>query len=177
MNNYQGPCRIVVSLVTEEEPPMLHAHSLTGKNASEDGMVTVQIGPDQGMTARWILNIKYFIFSASHHIVAILELDSHTHYPYIYCFALIFVYCWFLVWEENQTTQWKTFVAWEKTTFWNKLSSYISPAVLGFTLGLQKWKFDTKLSDIFSTNTILHYYFLGSLVSQILEYSMLQRRG
>nr|ALG40994.1 NF-kappa B [Actinia tenebrosa] len=51
LNNYRGPCRIVVSLVTEEEPYMPHAHSLTGKNASKEGIVTVQIGPEQGMSA------------------------------------------------------------------------------------------------------------------------------
>ena len=31
---------------------MPHAHSLIGKN-SNDGVVTVQIGPDHGMTARY----------------------------------------------------------------------------------------------------------------------------
>ena len=50
--NYQGPARIVVSLVTVDEPPMPHAHSLIGKNAV-NGVVTVQIGPEQGMTARY----------------------------------------------------------------------------------------------------------------------------
>jgi hypothetical protein len=45
----------VVSLVTEEEPYMPHAHSLTGKNASAEGIVTVQIGPEQGMTARYVI--------------------------------------------------------------------------------------------------------------------------
>ena len=49
--NYQGPARIVVSLVTVDEPPMPHAHSLIGKN-SNNGAVTVQIGPEHGMTAR-----------------------------------------------------------------------------------------------------------------------------
>ena len=49
--NYQGPARIVVSLVTVDEPPMPHAHSLIGKN-SNNGVVTVQIGPEHGMTAR-----------------------------------------------------------------------------------------------------------------------------
>lgn len=50
--NYQGPARIVVSLVTVGDPPMPHAHSLIGKN-SMNGVVTVQIGPEQGMTARY----------------------------------------------------------------------------------------------------------------------------
>lgn len=48
--NYHGPARIVVSLVTVDEPPMPHAHSLIGKN-SNNGAVTVQIGPEHGMTA------------------------------------------------------------------------------------------------------------------------------
>lgn len=48
--NYKGPARIVVSLVTSDDNPMPHAHSLIGKNAS-NGVVTVQIGPEQGMTA------------------------------------------------------------------------------------------------------------------------------
>lgn len=51
--NYKGPARIVVSLVTLEDPPMPHAHSLVGKNA-QNGTVTVQIGPEQGMTARYV---------------------------------------------------------------------------------------------------------------------------
>ena len=50
--NYKGPARIVVSLVTAEDPPRPHAHSLVGKNAT-NGNVTVQIGTEQGMTARW----------------------------------------------------------------------------------------------------------------------------
>ncbi|XP_073234456.1 nuclear factor NF-kappa-B p105 subunit-like [Porites lutea] len=50
LSNYHGPARIVVSLVTVSEPYMPHAHSLIGKN-SNDGVVTVQIGPEQGMTA------------------------------------------------------------------------------------------------------------------------------
>lgn len=48
--NYKGPARIVVSLVTSDDNPMPHAHSLIGKNAS-NGVVTVQIGPEHGMTA------------------------------------------------------------------------------------------------------------------------------
>ena len=54
--NYKGPARIVVSLVTSDENPMPHAHSLIGKNAS-NGVVTVQIGPEQGMTARYMISI------------------------------------------------------------------------------------------------------------------------
>ncbi|KAM7449939.1 Nuclear factorNF-kappa-B p105 subunit [Porites harrisoni] len=50
LSNYHGPARIVVSLVTVTEPHMPHAHSLIGKN-SNDGVVTVQIGPEHGMTA------------------------------------------------------------------------------------------------------------------------------
>ena len=35
---------------------MPHAHSLIGKNAA-NGVVTVQIGPEHGMTARYMFSI------------------------------------------------------------------------------------------------------------------------
>ena len=50
--NYKGPARIVVSLVTNEETPRPHAHSLVGKHCKE-GLCTVQVGP-KDMTARWV---------------------------------------------------------------------------------------------------------------------------
>lgn len=62
--NYKGPARIVVSLVTSDENPMPHAHSLIGKNAS-NGVVTVQIGPEQGMTARCMISIIITIVFAN----------------------------------------------------------------------------------------------------------------
>ena len=62
--NYKGPARIVVSLVTSDENPMPHAHSLIGKNAS-NGVVTVQIGPEQGMTARYMISIIITIVFAN----------------------------------------------------------------------------------------------------------------
>lgn len=62
--NYKGPARIVVSLVTSDENPMPHAHSLIGKNAS-NGVVTVQIGPEQGMTARYMISILITIVFAN----------------------------------------------------------------------------------------------------------------
>ena len=65
LNNYHGPARIVVSLVTVTEPYMPHAHSLIGKN-SNDGVVTVQIGPEHGMTARYcnldiVIKVKAYL--------------------------------------------------------------------------------------------------------------------
>ena len=39
---------------------MPHAHSLIGKN-SNDGVVTVQIGPEHGMTARYNCNLDIVI--------------------------------------------------------------------------------------------------------------------
>lgn len=47
---------------------MPHAHSLIGKN-SNDGVVTVQIGPEQGMTARYfnldiVIEVKTYIVHA-----------------------------------------------------------------------------------------------------------------
>ena len=59
LHNYHGPARIVVSLVTVTEPHMPHAHSLIGKN-SNDGVVTVQIGPEHGMIA-WYCNLDIVI--------------------------------------------------------------------------------------------------------------------
>nr|XP_054773081.1 nuclear factor NF-kappa-B p105 subunit-like [Lytechinus pictus] len=47
--NYKGPARIVVSLVTSEDTPRPHAHSLVGKHC-KDGLCTVQVGP-KDMTA------------------------------------------------------------------------------------------------------------------------------
>lgn len=62
--NYKGPARIVVSLVTSDDNPMPHAHSLIGKNAS-NGVVTVQIGPEHGMTARYMFSIIIAIVFAN----------------------------------------------------------------------------------------------------------------
>lgn len=42
--NYKGDARIVVSLVTDEEVPKPHAHSLVGKHCC-NGICTVQVGP------------------------------------------------------------------------------------------------------------------------------------
>ena len=47
--NYQGFARIVVQLVTNEENPRLHPHSLVGKQC-QNGICTVQCGPTD-MTA------------------------------------------------------------------------------------------------------------------------------
>ncbi|XP_071485203.1 nuclear factor NF-kappa-B p105 subunit-like [Diadema antillarum] len=47
--NYKGSARIVVSLVTNEDTPRPHAHSLVGKHC-RDGLCTVQVGP-KDMTA------------------------------------------------------------------------------------------------------------------------------
>ena len=58
LSNYHGPARIVVSLVTVDEPYMPHAHSLIGKNVN-DGVLTVQIGPEHGMTARYTFKKMY----------------------------------------------------------------------------------------------------------------------
>ncbi|XP_072050550.1 nuclear factor NF-kappa-B p105 subunit-like isoform X2 [Amphiura filiformis] len=49
IQNYKGPARLVVSLVTNEDVPKPHAHSLVGKNCS-GGLCTVQVGPTD-MTA------------------------------------------------------------------------------------------------------------------------------
>lgn len=41
IENYSGPARIVVSLVTDEAHPHDHAHKLVGKNCN-DGICTVE---------------------------------------------------------------------------------------------------------------------------------------
>ncbi|XP_062517490.1 nuclear factor NF-kappa-B p105 subunit-like isoform X2 [Corticium candelabrum] len=48
--NYEGRARIVVSLVTLDNPPRPHAHSLVGKN-TRNGQCIVELGPEQKMSA------------------------------------------------------------------------------------------------------------------------------
>jgi nuclear factor NF-kappa-B p105 subunit len=48
--SYDGKARIVVSLVTLDNPPRPHAHSLVGKN-TRNGQCIVEVGPEQKMTA------------------------------------------------------------------------------------------------------------------------------
>jgi len=48
--HYRGRARIVISLVTESDPPYPHAHSIVGKN-TENGQCTVEIGPESDMCA------------------------------------------------------------------------------------------------------------------------------
>ena len=48
---YRGRARIVVSLVSETDPPTPHAHSIVGKN-TEDGKCMVEIGPETDMYAQ-----------------------------------------------------------------------------------------------------------------------------
>uniref|UniRef100_A0AAY4BZ86 RHD domain-containing protein n=1 Tax=Denticeps clupeoides TaxID=299321 RepID=A0AAY4BZ86_9TELE len=44
--NYLGRARIEVQLVTNTDPPRVHAHSLVGKQCNENGICTVDVGPN-----------------------------------------------------------------------------------------------------------------------------------
>eukprot|EP00118_Oscarella_pearsei_P017684 m.177408 g.177408 ORF g.177408 m.177408 type:complete len:939 (+) comp39158_c2_seq68:4396-7212(+) len=48
--HYTGKARLMLSLVTNDNPPRPHAHSLVGKNA-QSGQCTVEFDPDQNMCA------------------------------------------------------------------------------------------------------------------------------
>ena len=48
---YRGQARVVVSLVTDSDPPKPHAHSIVGKNAN-DGRCIVELGPETDMYAQ-----------------------------------------------------------------------------------------------------------------------------
>ena len=48
---YRGRARVMVSLVTETDPPTPHAHSIVGKNA-QDGRCIVEIGQETDMYAQ-----------------------------------------------------------------------------------------------------------------------------
>ncbi|XP_072347980.1 nuclear factor NF-kappa-B p100 subunit isoform X2 [Scyliorhinus torazame] len=50
--NYTGNAKIVVQLVTAKNPPKLHAHSLVGKQCTDDGVCIVPVGP-KDMTAQF----------------------------------------------------------------------------------------------------------------------------
>uniref|UniRef100_A0A1A8CUT9 Nuclear factor of kappa light polypeptide gene enhancer in B-cells 2, p49/p100 n=1 Tax=Nothobranchius kadleci TaxID=1051664 RepID=A0A1A8CUT9_NOTKA len=46
INNYVGHARVEVQLVTHIDPPRVHAHSLVGRHCNENGMCTLDIGPN-----------------------------------------------------------------------------------------------------------------------------------
>ena len=48
---YRGRARVMVSLVTDTDPPKPHAHAIVGKNAN-DGRCLVEIGPETDMYAQ-----------------------------------------------------------------------------------------------------------------------------
>lgn len=49
---YRGRARVMVSLVSDSDPPRPHAHSIVGKNAS-DGRCIVELGPETDMYAQF----------------------------------------------------------------------------------------------------------------------------
>ncbi len=48
---YRGRARVMVSLVSENDPPIPHAHSIVGKN-TQDGRCTLEMGPETEMYAQ-----------------------------------------------------------------------------------------------------------------------------
>ncbi|KAI4894272.1 hypothetical protein NFI96_016299 [Prochilodus magdalenae] len=50
--NYVGHARVEVQLVTHTEPPRVHAHSLVGKHCNENGMCSIDVGPND-LTAQF----------------------------------------------------------------------------------------------------------------------------
>uniref|UniRef100_A0A8C4QSP4 Nuclear factor of kappa light polypeptide gene enhancer in B-cells 2 (p49/p100) n=2 Tax=Eptatretus burgeri TaxID=7764 RepID=A0A8C4QSP4_EPTBU len=50
INNYTGKAKVRVQLVTNTDPPLLHAHNLVGKKVDESGSITMDVGPHD-MTA------------------------------------------------------------------------------------------------------------------------------
>ena len=48
---YRGRARVMVSLVSDTDPPVPHAHSIVGKN-SQDGMCIMEIGLESDMYAQ-----------------------------------------------------------------------------------------------------------------------------
>ncbi|XP_029963380.1 nuclear factor NF-kappa-B p100 subunit isoform X2 [Salarias fasciatus] len=46
INNYVGHARVEVQLVTHTDPPRVHAHSLVGRNCTDNGTCTLDIGPN-----------------------------------------------------------------------------------------------------------------------------------
>ena len=52
IEGYDGPARIEVSLVTDENPPRIHAHKLVGKNC-ENGVCKLEIN-STASSIRWV---------------------------------------------------------------------------------------------------------------------------
>uniref|UniRef100_A0A672N5D0 Nuclear factor NF-kappa-B p105 subunit n=1 Tax=Sinocyclocheilus grahami TaxID=75366 RepID=A0A672N5D0_SINGR len=52
VSNYLGQARIEVQLVTHTDPPRVHAHSLVGRHCNENGICTIDVGPND-LTAQF----------------------------------------------------------------------------------------------------------------------------
>ncbi|KAJ8418354.1 hypothetical protein AAFF_G00140630 [Aldrovandia affinis] len=52
VSNYLGRAKVEVQLVTHVDPPRVHAHSLVGKQCSESGVCSVDVGPND-LTAQF----------------------------------------------------------------------------------------------------------------------------
>ncbi len=46
VSNYVGHARVEVQLVTHTDPPRVHAHSLVGRHCNDNGLCTIDVGPN-----------------------------------------------------------------------------------------------------------------------------------
>ncbi|XP_059422514.1 nuclear factor NF-kappa-B p100 subunit-like isoform X2 [Carassius carassius] len=52
VSNYVGHARVEVQLVTHTDPPRVHAHSLVGRHCTDNGICTIDVGPND-LTAQF----------------------------------------------------------------------------------------------------------------------------
>uniref|UniRef100_A0A8C2KTS5 Nuclear factor of kappa light polypeptide gene enhancer in B-cells 2 (p49/p100) n=1 Tax=Cyprinus carpio TaxID=7962 RepID=A0A8C2KTS5_CYPCA len=52
VSNYLGQARVEVQLVTHTDPPRVHAHSLVGRHCNDNGICTIDVGPND-LTAQF----------------------------------------------------------------------------------------------------------------------------
>ncbi|KAL1263066.1 hypothetical protein QQF64_005805 [Cirrhinus molitorella] len=52
VSNYVGHARVEVQLVTHTDPPRVHAHSLVGRHCNDNGICTIDVGPND-LTAQF----------------------------------------------------------------------------------------------------------------------------
>uniref|UniRef100_A0A672SJH4 Nuclear factor NF-kappa-B p100 subunit-like n=1 Tax=Sinocyclocheilus grahami TaxID=75366 RepID=A0A672SJH4_SINGR len=52
VSNYVGHARVEIQLVTHTDPPRVHAHSLVGRHCSDNGICTIDVGPND-LTAQF----------------------------------------------------------------------------------------------------------------------------
>uniref|UniRef100_A0A673GDX3 Nuclear factor NF-kappa-B p100 subunit-like n=1 Tax=Sinocyclocheilus rhinocerous TaxID=307959 RepID=A0A673GDX3_9TELE len=52
VSNYVGHARVEIQLVTHTDPPRVHAHSLVGRHCNDNGICTIDVGPND-LTAQF----------------------------------------------------------------------------------------------------------------------------